>query len=1467
MSNRIELDLQDYTTDYFNNIRELIVQNFQLIVFLSPLKEVYEESNQYEVTKESVTIGKFHTNLFANLINDLKFHIIETNITSGRISLKIEPSAINFDVAIIGIIAVFKKSFPKIKFDVFIPKEIAAEPFYKFRDILFSLRNWYQESDGVHLFSIYYSGKLNVRFFNEPRGLLPIVLLTQDSYHKYFSQKSNGIDFANLFNKINKTEILSAVTTFFSNHNRKGANDSIRKTDPSIAEINYRIIRDTVNHFKGRLEWKDNQRAFFQHYILMLSNFDLLVETIAQVNGYDFSSIPFKSFRKVNLSTEDMKRLQSAVKLICAKLSDEPLFLTLVFSVLVNRNIDKQINNVRNYIQRLNELFEYSSNLFLGIKEIARNIIDHTETKIGVICGKELSGETLYQINNDLFVSNDSKLNKYFENLSFARIKLLTKNIYKEPFLQITIFDEGQQGIILKTIENIKSLIGKIEDKEHLFSKDLINLNSNKIKFFQFFNTKEFQLSHQSYKASSHWGLVSFTNLINRNFGLITASSKSNFNSTSYDKCLAQLNETEEITFSKNDFTFGTKFEIVLPIGKAIPLGKNKLSNISPKGVNFSAENYLKLFNFEFIDEQEQISNSEINYLFKVDIKKYLDISKGADYRKEYNLAENIGKYIREIYEKNKNIIPVLDFENTYEFIDHSKILRFLGALQLELEIDSLIIVNVKSEIVIGLNTIMNLSDSKMDNVRNWNQDHFILIYSYSEDQDKNRMYYTDILGGATFKEYKLLKNKLSSTHSTIINYKFSVGNSVFSKETKLGFGKSHLFVEDTGIVKNFEMLIMHNKKSLFESSLIYNLNTKIQEVQYGYSGYKIENSHFKLGSKTHIKDFIYAKRIFQNSFFTDRFAFLISKYYLSKYPNKKSLTIIGYGEYSQMLINRIEKILKVYFKTDNINHNMVSDAEKPYFINNESFNENLLVIVPINTTLSTTIKIEDLVYKKINDENKINFCKLLTPSLNLILVTHKDLENFDYVNSLNDFLNSSNTDGISDFPYKFFYWKNVNIKDKIILLGTNPQKGTTREEKYFVSLKSEWYLPEKCESCFPKWDTRNQLFKDGIYYEKPLLETDKTSVTPDLLLDLPASFSLSNNYKEEDIFINEKSYLVNHRLYKNNHYQHFIDPFPFFSFYKDKIEAWASSWRDELFKCLPELFDSSILLIAPSERNNTYFIELINRIIFNDSAVIIHYEVSGDYTENYQKFFSANVKQSNYIFYIDDIIQSGKTFHLVNNFIRYCNNLEGFEIKDKVTNKTCDGVFTLISKTDIFAKSDIVTEIYSNQKINDNLKYNAFFYLSVNSIINEKCPICIEQKKYLTLAENSLLDTVKHYFLNKSKNLISEEENNSSSSDNGWFKYHPLVAELSILPWLEGANSKTKDYFDHYKEINLPKVNYLKLLIQHLINNILSSNNEIRRQLEFDFQSLDIEQQQKYIKTLFQSKGLVKYILHEGIA
>lgn len=1433
MNQSFEFNILQYKGSELQQIIVPPISKISLKLAFSPEKR---ESNM------STVIGTNHTNQFSRFISDLKELLTTGNYHCTDIKIVFSDSLTNFDISIISIIAQFKNRFPAVEFEITFPNFQSIQAFSRFKSLFLNLREWYHDLTGIWLYEIYNESKVFKGNTFELEGVIPIFRVTKESFKNYFLISDSSWSLDRIFQSIPINDLIEELKNQIQIHSKSG------KKSTSIATNNYRIIRDTTKTFNNKIKWLNNHRAFCQQYFKMMANFNLLLDSLNEIEGIDLKALGLKDFRKRDIDTQGMRELKNTVKSINEDLLKQPSFFILLFSILVNRNVEKDVGDLEEYKTQLWDLYEFSKNLFKGLRELARNIVDHTQSQTGIISGRIYSREALNEI-KDLNRNDSNLLEEYFNLLKTK--KLLNKDLNRQAFLDIIIFDEGQEGVISKTITNIESLVAGGEGPNNSYQNDISSLKTKQITFPDFFNTDEIKLHHHAFRSASHWGLISFTNLIKKNRGLIVASSKCYFDQREIDNCVTFFDRINTNNDS-SQFAMGTYYNITLPLDKTVGLRGYNLPNISPKTPSFSAENYYNLLQYQYEANSANIKTSDKTKLLQI---KILDVWKSLDsleYRVEIKVAQAIGNQIKEVSKKNVVFIPVLDFEGLQDFLDQSKLLRFLSHIQMVIEINSLIVVNVESECISNLNDNINLNDEKIHDKQFWQPYHFTLVYSYLNDESGNRLYYTDIFGGSNVKEFKLLKNKLASTHTTIINYNFTGKDYNFSKETRDSLNSSPLFINDSGVVQNFEMIITHNFRPLFEWSLSYILNTRIEDVQNGYSGYKITDTHFRLGSKTHIQDFIYAKRIFQNSFFTDRFAFIIAKYYLENYETKRSLTILGYSEYSQMLINRVEKILSKKLNSNEINHDMVSDVDEPYLIKGEEFKENVLVVAPINTTFSTTIKIEQLVADKIRKDKLEGKCKLLTPSLNLVLVSHKNLDDNTYLKLLNENLANDNLDNLKEYPYKVFYWKHVDTENKIVTVNTNPKKSELRKQKYFISIESKWYLPDDCTSCFPEYDPIKN--KTGIFNEKPLLETDKTSVTPDLLLGLPENYKYDSEPKNPNVFINQEAYASKHIVYKGNHYLHFIEPIPFYNKYYTHIVEWAEKCRKELYETEIEIFSSSVLLISPSERNNTYFVELVNRLVFDDSAIIIHYEVAGDYIENYQKFFSGNIQQSNYIFYVDDFIQSGRLFHLVNDFVRYCNKQVDFEFQTIPRNKACDGVFTLISKTDNFAKSDIVAQLNTNTLTsNESAKYNAFYSLSLNAILPEKCPLCAERKRYKSLANNSMLDIVKHYFFNKAKNLEKKTPKEAKSLETGWDKFHPLVGEFNILPWESRTKETTKQLFETFINNSFPERQYLKLLIHHELNNIISNNIIIRNKLNYPYKEYSFDDKVNSTNSLFR--------------
>ncbi len=333
--------------------------------------------------------------------------------------------------------------------------------------------------------------------------------------------------------------------------------------------------------------------------------------------------------------------------------------------------------------------------------------------------------------------------------------------------------------------------------------------------------------------------------------------------------------------------------------------------------------------------------------------------------------------------------------------------------------------------------------------------------------------------------------------------------------------------------------------------------------------GFKLSKSHFLIGSKIHLEDFYFAKRLFQNSFFASKFAFLITKHIIethqdifdkyieifaknNKFEPKDGITLLGYGLYSELLVSLVEYFLKKKYGTltNIINHNIVDDVEEVKLIKGyEKPKKYVILIVPISSTFSTSIKIEETYGKD---------SEILSPHISIILVSDGTLTNS--VTTLSQKFGWEKIDTKSRIIKVNAFYENTDNKDKHAEENKNPKENAvlndkyveemthtnadkvvenkstlqvskTKSQKYFLALPSKWYDINKCELCFPQ----NPLEEISLHF------TDKTSVTPSLIYDIPRGRIIEKENLRREFSIKPEALAYQHLKRDGTHYSYYI--------------------------------------------------------------------------------------------------------------------------------------------------------------------------------------------------------------------------------------------------------------------------------------------------------------------------------------
>lgn len=519
--------------------------------------------------------------------------------------------------------------------------------------------------------------------------------------------------------------------------------------------------------------------------------------------------------------------------------------------------------------------------------------------------------------------------------------------------------------------------------------------------------------------------------------------------------------------------------------------------------------------------------------------------------------------------------------------------------------------------------------------------------------------------------------------------------------------------------------------------------------------GYKIADSHFRIGSKIHISDFYYAKRFFQNSFFASRFAYLLSRHIIRDLGEEKlaelrqqGLTLVGYGIYSELLLSLTEKFLRklASFTDDKINHNHITDADALELVKAKHPYSSVVLIVPISSTFTTSIKAEELLKQKYT-------CKVLSPHYNILTVSssYSEKENRDIEEE--------------------FGWINKDIPNKTIFVNAffETEVGSVKAQKYFLRLPSVWKKIEKCSDCFP------QLMTGGTEsQEKPLFETDRTSVTPNIIFAYPKSIGVDETTSVYDFELTPAMVEYGHHRRNHNHFLYSIDTEAFLLRNFPQVKKWLEELKGK--KVFTDQFKESqnILIVSSCHYSNASFINLVNEVLFASSANIIHYDPSNDYIQNFDMIYGQEVYMADKILFVDDSLKSGATFHKIDEFVRHTLSSRNTKNNLEARRHRIDACLFLLNKSQPFTYNTI-RETISDQR---NVYAFATIHLYTALSYDEISPLILEQRKYQQLMDEALLDSLKMHFQGQRSKLNTK--NRKLAQDKMSEERHLLMLEAT---------------------------------------------------------------------------------------
>jgi hypothetical protein len=532
----------------------------------------------------------------------------------------------------------------------------------------------------------------------------------------------------------------------------------------------------------------------------------------------------------------DNMEYYAAVKYIFFELMQKPLIYQLVFSTLTASDLLPSaltLDNREQFINKLWALWHFTKDVVHGIKELAKNILEHSSTHIGIIASQIIHKEYI----------TDKDKNCCFKPL----LQAFADSVYNDSteisnYLNIQVYDLGSEGIIPTLINSSRELEKNVFDKsglQKLVQEDINMLEQDQVNLADLLHTdKAAQLNQQCKRSIAHYGLLTFSKLIIINRGLLVVGTQRRQGERQV-AVLPQIEADKHIHIEH-----GTIFNVMLPVNTSIrydthiphPLLLPAESSVNEiKGIE-------ELLSFKHIRSSDAASLDENNKKILISYKvPAIDI---ADRKIETDIWRNIKQQVNNIPKelfKGEKLLFNLDFSAIN--INASQLLRLMGSWETEYPRICLIVSNIELSIFLEL---LEINDSITKNISSlgfWNETMGMLIYSYVKMPLSNNsagtaaerhFYFMDVFWGSSLADFLRLNKSLHRNHfnSTSLLKEFkpeAAGDT--SNALQKGFFSTCPAFFNSNMLLPFDLVLTGlNGSTLFENNAAFLLQNQIKE-------------------------------------------------------------------------------------------------------------------------------------------------------------------------------------------------------------------------------------------------------------------------------------------------------------------------------------------------------------------------------------------------------------------------------------------------------------------------------------------------------------------------------------------------------------------------------------------------------------------------------------------------------------
>ncbi len=819
-----------------------------------------------------------------------------------------------------------------------------------------------------------------------------------------------------------------------------------------------------------------------------------------------------------------------------------------IFSFVFNTEKRKSRRDI-SIATYVDETYQVSRELSSGLQQLIQNSIQHSEKKSCYF--------TFYL---------DQKEN----NLHLSIIDINTKNTIIECFKE-RLLDEIHTCEKMQTLKYEDSFDYNVLTSGH---KELIDSSEISLKhFFNIFdevkeadiiNQRQFEICElwkkfRNADSTAHVGLLIFYQaIIQCNADFMVQSSK-NFKIDNEYKCRfvdTAKNRNEKAEFKYKDSHYfenayssriipGTQYQIIVPIYKSYfknPIGEASISDINsfsedyntfakyidykPKMLDLSEMDEtlcnIKTMRATHPDEKFMSQLLWTNFWYKQIVKlSKSDISNKVFY---WSVDENALRYLSE----NDNA----------EIFIKGLMGTLIGGLKLKNPL-FIAIKNLDTNFIETLRSVcISLSGKSFcENLQ---------IYFVDKSYEKNIQ-----LFGNTFHHAVLNAIKLSIEHGSVLfrsNDAISVAHVANASRHKINQN------EEIISVMPFDVIIPEDnmtKKTIFEARMLSLVEKRLDGAD--LNGYKLENTHMRLGNKVHIQSFYEMSFLFYRTTIANRIAFKIIRSYVPKLTDRIQITsnkcelqpilFYSYASYSKAILTSLVEITREYIgqyisntlkhlKDDEIKKILsiakaqVAFASYQHNLQSESSSDHIQLYFGVQNNFTgaelENSKVKGGLCLKLKNNIKKDIAVVLVVPISSTLTTfdkmfsklkervHEESEGKLSVLKLSDCYTAfwvrekktntkeSTNEELYHYNLEQEYLENVDASNQIITVKTQSDSFSNialtelidcPNINYFMQAEAIWNSPLSCHLCFPN--------EGELIREVPLVETDLTSTVP----------------------------------------------------------------------------------------------------------------------------------------------------------------------------------------------------------------------------------------------------------------------------------------------------------------------------------------------------------------------------------